>query len=66
MDEFSETLKFFFQVVVKRQTYLNILYLLLSFPLGSAYFFFLVTGISIALLAAPLIYHFVPLQIWFT
>jgi len=47
MDELSETLKFFLQVVVKRQTYLNILYLLLSFPLGSAYFIFLITGISL-------------------
>jgi Putative sensor len=47
MDEFYETLKFFFQVVVKRQTYLNILYLLLSFPLGTAYFTFLITGITL-------------------
>ena len=47
MDQFAETLKVYFEVVVKRQTYLNILYLLLSFPLGTAYFIFLITGISV-------------------
>ena len=36
-----------FSVVVRPQTYLNILYLLLSFPLGIAYFVFLVTGLSV-------------------
>jgi hypothetical protein len=30
------------------QTYLNVLYLLLAFPLGIAYFVFLITGISFA------------------
>ena len=29
------------------QTYLNLLYLLLSFPLGIAYFVFLITGLSL-------------------
>ncbi len=34
--------------VIKRpRTYVNILYLLLSFPLGIAYFVFLVTGLSV-------------------
>ena len=47
MDKFAETLEVFFSVVVKRQTYLNIIYLLLSFPLGTAYFIFLITGISL-------------------
>ncbi len=37
----------FFSVVIEPQSYLNILYLLLSFPLGIAYFVFLVTGISL-------------------
>ena len=37
----------FFRVVVDPQSYVNILYLLLSFPLGIAYFVFLVTGISV-------------------
>lgn len=36
-----------FSVVVRPQTYLNLLYLLLSFPLGIAYFVFLVTGLSV-------------------
>ena len=36
-----------FSVVVRPQTYLNIFYLLLSFPLGIAYFVFLVTGLSV-------------------
>jgi hypothetical protein len=34
-------------VFVKPQTYLNIFYLLLAFPLGIAYFVFLVTGLSL-------------------
>ena len=36
-----------FGVVADPQSYINILYLLLSFPLGIAYFVFLVTGISL-------------------
>ena len=34
-------------VIRRQQTYLNALYLLLSFPLGIAYFVFLVTGLSV-------------------
>ena len=34
-------------VIVRPQTYINILYLLISFPLGIAYFVFLVTGLSV-------------------
>ncbi len=34
-------------VITRQQTYLNALYLLLSFPLGVAYFVFLVTGLSV-------------------
>ena len=37
----------FFGVISNPQSYINILYLLLSFPLGIAYFVFLVTGISL-------------------
>ena len=36
-----------FSVIVRKQTYLNGIYLLLSFPLGIAYFVFLVTGLSV-------------------
>ena len=34
-------------VIIRQQTYVNALYLLLSFPLGLAYFVFLVTGLSV-------------------
>ena len=37
----------FVAVVVDPRSYINILYLFLSFPLGIAYFVFLVTGISV-------------------
>ena len=37
----------FFGVIVDRQSYLNIGYLILGLPLGVAYFVFLVTGISL-------------------
>lgn len=37
----------FFKSVIDPQSYLNILYLLLAFPLGTAYFVFLVTGLSL-------------------
>ena len=40
-------MRVFFGVVTKPQSYLNIFYLLLAFPLGIAYFVFLVTGISV-------------------
>ena len=36
-------------MIGERQTYLNMIYLLISFPLGVAYFVFLVTGISLGL-----------------
>jgi hypothetical protein len=39
----------FLRVVVEPQTYLNALYLLLSFPLGIFYFVFLVTSLSLGL-----------------
>lgn len=37
----------FFGVVAGPQSYLNIVYLLLAFPLGTFYFVFLVTGLSL-------------------
>lgn len=37
----------FVKIAFTKQTYLNILYLLFSFPLGTAYFVFLVTGLSL-------------------
>lgn len=39
----------YFDVVAQKQTYLNILYLLLSFPLGVIYFVVLVTGFSLGI-----------------
>ena len=36
-----------FGVVIRLQTYVNIFYLFLSFPLGIAYFVYLVTGLSV-------------------
>lgn len=37
----------FVNVAFRKQTYLNILYLLFTFPLGTAYFIFLVSSISV-------------------
>jgi hypothetical protein len=39
----------FINVAFQKQTYLNIIYLLFTFPLGTAYFIFLVTGLSLGL-----------------
>ncbi|MFW2339433.1 MAG: sensor domain-containing protein [Acidimicrobiia bacterium] len=39
----------FFDVIVKPQTWRNVAYLLLAFPLGIFYFVFLVTGLSLGL-----------------
>ena len=39
----------FFSVIAKSQTYLNMVFLLLAFPLGILYFTFLVTGVSLGL-----------------
>jgi hypothetical protein len=46
MDSFKNLLFKFFGVAVRGRTYLNLLYLLLAFPLGLFYFIFLVTGLS--------------------
>src|SRR3974390_2504570 len=39
----------FWSVARERQTYLNLLYLLAAFPLGTTYFILLVVGISLGL-----------------
>jgi len=49
MNETTDIVKQFFGVVAREGTYLNIIYLLLAFPLGTAYFVFLVTGLSLGL-----------------
>lgn len=59
----------FFGVVIKGQTYLNLLYLLIAFPLGLAYFIFFVVGIAVGLplmliLFGFLILAFVALGWW--
>lgn len=47
MRENENYLGVFFNVVTKKQAYINILYLLLTFPIGIFYFIFMVTGISL-------------------
>ena len=54
MDEFINVsqkthLKRLFGVVSNGQTYLNMIYLLLAFPLGLFYFVFLITGLSLGI-----------------
>lgn len=49
MSETADVVKQFFGVAAIWQTYLSIIYLLLSFPLGTAYFVFLVTGLLLGL-----------------
>ena len=49
MNSFDKTLKSYFGVVAKSQSYLNLVFLTLSFPLGIFYFVFLVTGISLGM-----------------
>jgi hypothetical protein len=48
-DRETSTVPAFFRVVAEPQSYLNLLYLLLSFPLGIFYFVFLVTALSLGL-----------------
>jgi len=49
MNSFDHSMKKYFGVVSKSQSYLNLLYLMLSCPLGIFYFIFIVSGISIGL-----------------
>ena len=44
-----QALRSFYAVLVQPQSYLNLVYLLLAFPLGIFYFVFLVTGLSVGL-----------------
>lgn len=58
----------FFKVIIQSRTYLSLFYLLLSFFLGTAYFTFLVTaislgfGLSITLIGIPIL--FITLLLW--
>ncbi len=52
----------FLQVIAERQSYKNILYLLLSFPLGLGYFVFLVTAIALGI-ATSIIWIGIPILI---
>jgi hypothetical protein len=49
MNDPIEILSKFFGVVLRGQTYLNLVYLLLAFPLGIFYFILLVTGFTLGL-----------------
>lgn len=49
MNSISTFLARFFGVILKPQTYLNALYLLIAFPLGLFYFIFLVMGLSLGI-----------------
>lgn len=49
MDTGENVFKRFFGVIARGQTYLNLLHVLLAFPLGLFYFVFLVTGLSVGI-----------------
>ena len=49
MNEPRITLSKLFWVYARPKTYLNLIYLLLAFPLGVCYFIFLITGLSVGL-----------------
>lgn len=49
MDSPHQTVGRFFRVVVSGQAYLNLLYLLVAFPLGILYFVLLVSGLSLGI-----------------
>lgn len=49
MNETTSIVKKYFSVVVKEETYLNLIYLLLAFPLGTVYFVFLVTALALGI-----------------
>ncbi|MHB1393112.1 MAG: sensor domain-containing protein [Clostridia bacterium] len=54
----------FFDVITDKQTYLSLIYLMLSFPLGIFYFVFIITGFSLGIglipifIGIPLLYVF--------
>jgi len=60
MNAVLKSLQSFFGVIIKGQTYLNTLYLMLAFPLGLFYFIFFVVGFSAGI---PLIIVWVGLLI---
>lgn len=49
MDNSPNSLQKLFSVFIQPQTYLNLIYLFLTFPLGLTYFIILVTGISLGI-----------------
>jgi hypothetical protein len=49
MNETTSFVKRYFGVVAQEETYLNLLYLLVAFPLATLYFTILVTGVSLGL-----------------
>jgi hypothetical protein len=49
MDNKQSAVGKFFGTAIQGQTYLNMLYLLLAFPLGLFYFIFLITGLSLGI-----------------
>ncbi len=49
MDNSPNSMQKLFNVFVRPQTYLNLVYLFLTFPLGLIYFIILVTGISLGI-----------------
>lgn len=49
MNNSANPLARFFGVLIKSQTYLNLLYLLLAFPLGLVYLIFFIVGIALGL-----------------
>jgi hypothetical protein len=64
MNSKKNALTKFFEVAIQSQTYRNILYVLLAFPLGLFYFVFLVTGLSLGIgLAIILVGLFVLLAV---
>jgi hypothetical protein len=63
MSESRNPLVRFFGVLIKGQTYLNLLYLLLALPLGLAYLIFFVTGIAVGLPLTLLLVGFLILAV---
>lgn len=60
MNDINPWMRKYFEVVIRPQTYVNLVYLLLSFPLGILYFIFLITGVSLGL---PLVFLLVGVAI---
>ena len=54
MDQARSLESGFFDVITDKQTYLNILYLMLSFPLGIFYFVYIITAFSLGIGLIPI------------